>query len=258
MFTEDKQPRPDHDGDRWGKLRSAVAHDLLALAVLHNRELDADLVGELRSTRFPDGLRLQLCSTQGKQAADLVRRSIEGLPPGLDRATLDELAADYADIYLTHALGASPCESVWLDEEGLAMQEPMFQVRAYYRRHGLNVQDWRRRSDDHLVHELQFLSLLFVRRGDRDQLVEAARFMDEHLLRWLPDFAARVASRCTTPFYGGLAMLSMAYTEELRELLVEVVGEPRPTIEEIKERMKPRASVEVPPPAYVPGMGPTW
>ncbi len=230
----------------------------MALAVLHNRELNAALIGELKSTRFPDGLRLQLGSKQGKAAVSLMRRGIDWLPEHIDQATLDELAADYADIYLTHALGASPCESVWMDDEGLAMQEPMFQVRAYYRRHSLNVRDWRKRPDDHLVHQLQFLSMLFSRSGDGENVAEAARFMDEHLLRWLPGFAARVTSRCATPIYAGLAMLSMAYAEELRELLVEVLGEPRPSAEAIEARMRPRVSAAVAPPTYVPGTGPTW
>ncbi len=257
MFTEDKNPRPGHDEDRWPGLCSAVAHDLMALAVLHHGELDTALVEDLRCTGFPNGLRLQLRSDQGQEAVSLVGESLQALPETVDKAALDELAADYADIYLTHALGASPCESVWIDEEGLAMQEPMFQVREYYRRHGLNVRDWRKRSDDHLVHQLQFLSLLFARAG-REHLVEAARFMDEHLLRWLPGFAARVASRCATPLYAGLAMLSMAYADELRDLLAEILGESRPSAEEIEERMRPRVTAEVPPPAYVPGAGPTW
>ena len=70
--------------------------------------------------------------------------------------TLDILAAEYADIYLNNSLQAFPCESVWLDQEGLTMQEPMFQVREWYGRFGLQVEDWRKRTDDHLVNQLRF------------------------------------------------------------------------------------------------------
>jgi len=41
-----------------------------------------------------------------------------------------QLAADFAAIYLNHSIQASPCESVWLDEEGLMRQQPMFKVNA--------------------------------------------------------------------------------------------------------------------------------
>ena len=258
MFAEDKGLPPDRGQDLWTGLRAAVAHDLMALAVLHNQELNDDLIGRLRSTCFPDGLRLQLCSDQGKAAASLTRHAIDGLPESMDQAVLDELAADYADIYLTHALGASPYESVWIDDDGLVMQEPMFQVREYYRRHSLRVQDWRKRSDDHLVHQLHFLSHGFTEGSHDANLEELARFMDEHLLRWLPDFATRVAARCATSLYAGLALLTMAYVEELRDLLSEILGLPRPRPGEIEARMRPKPSVVVTPPKYVPGTAPSW
>lgn len=80
---------------------------------------------------------------------------------------------------------------------------------------------------DHLALQLQFLAHLFApERGDT--LAEAARFMDEHLLRWLPLFARRVAERCQTLFFAALALLTDAYCEELRDLLALILTEPRP------------------------------
>lgn len=57
----------------------------------------------------------------------------------LPASSVDELAADYAAIYLTHALRASPHESVWRDDDHLMLQGPTFAVRAFYRRHGVQV-----------------------------------------------------------------------------------------------------------------------
>ena len=235
--------------------RSAVAHDIMALAVLHNEEISADLAGQLVAEKFPTGLQLQLVTARGQEAAQLFQGGIQLLRGEIDTPLLDELAADYTSIYLTHALRASPCESVWFDEEGLAMQEPMFQIRADYERHGLAVRDWRRRSDDHLVLQLQFVSHLFETGAD---LAEAAQFLDEHLLRWLSDFANRVAARCETPFYAGLCAFTAAYMEEVRDLLVEILDEPRPTAEEIEKRMKPVATVPLPAPKHAPDTAPTW
>ncbi len=92
-------------------------------------------------------------------------------------ANLDDLAADFAAIYLTHGYRVSPNESVWRDEEGLERQGPMFSVRAWYKHHNLQTPDWRIRADDHLVNELQFLAMLSQRAADFDQLREAARFL---------------------------------------------------------------------------------
>ncbi len=238
--------------------RGAVAGDLALLSVLHASELDADRLAELQRLDFPDALAFRLQGDFGRDAMSLMREAMNELPDEPSAALLDELAADFAAIYLTNGYGAYPAESVWIDEDGLTMQEPMFQVRDWYQRYGLAVEDWRVRSDDHLVYQLDFLSHVLRDGGDED-LPGLARFMDEHLLRWVLDFARRVASRCATPLYAGLNSLTAAYVDELRDVLAEVLGEARPTPEEIDERMRPKAEVQVAmPERYVPGVAPSW
>ena len=241
---------------------SAVARDLTELAVLHDAEPDSALLDALRECSFPETLRLTPASQHGQEAILIMKQALGESPDTIDATTLDALAVDYADIYLTMALRAPPCESVWLDDENLERQEPMFQVRHYYRRHGLAAANWRKRPDDHLVLQLRFLAYLFDPQrscGSGESLKEAAKFMDEHLLRWLMDFCKRVAARCATPFYAGLALITTAYCEELRGLLVEVLGESRPVPEEIERRMAPKQQVTVTeiPLRYMPGKGPT-
>jgi len=58
------------------------------------------------------------------------------------------------------------------------------------------------------------------------------------VLRWLPLFSNRVAHRCATSFFAGIATLTAAYCEELRDLMAELLEEPRPTEEEVEQRMK--------------------
>jgi TorA maturation chaperone TorD len=238
------------------EFRRGVALDLMALAQLHDRELDRETIEALKADAFPEALALRLESDTGTEVLETLAAATRAL--STDVRLLDELAADFASIYLTHAVGASPCESVWLDEDGLAMQQPMFDVRNAYARLGLGAPDWRMRPDDHLVLQLQFVSVLFER-DDPSALADAARFMDDHLLRWLPDFAGRVAGRAATPFYAGLAMLTSVYVDELREILVQLLGEPRPTAEEVDRRTRVVNEVALPiPGAYVPGNAPSW
>jgi len=241
--------------DSLAEFRAAVAHDLLALALLHNEELSSDVISVLEAEEFPRCLQLELISDKGREATQLLHEGVRLIAQNTDSAMLDELAADYTGIYLTHALRASPYESVWIDEEGLAMQEPMFQIREAYRRHGLGARDWRKRSDDHLVLQMQFIAYLIENCND---LAETADFLDEHLLRWLPDFATIVASRSATPFYAGLSVYTAAYTEEVRDLLAGILGEPRPTPEEIEQRLKPKTIEALPDTEFVPGSAPSW
>jgi len=241
------------------EFREVVAEDLMGLAVLHNRELDTELLENLKKVGFPRGLGLNLSSTPGQEALRIMEAGLKAIADPGSQQELDDLAADYANIYLTHGLRSSPLESVWLDEDGLAMQEPMFQIRGIYGRYGYSVQDWRKRSDDHLVHQLQFLAYLFEPdTGEGERLREISMFMDEHILRWIDQFAGRVATRCQTLFYAGLATLTAAYLEEVRDLLAEILQEPRPSAEEIAERMKPKPMVEAELSCGDVGSSPSW
>ena len=243
-----------------GDFCAAVAQDLMQLAVLHDSEANIPLIQSLKQTGFPNTLGLRLQSKDARDAMTLVEQALAEMPDPLDEQDTDELAVDYAAIYLTHTYRASPNESVWIDEEHLERQQSMFEVREYYRRYGLGAADWRKRADDHLVLQLQFLAHLFGEKQQDEAFTTAARFMDEHLLRWLMPFANRVAGRCATPFYAGINMLTGVYCEELRDLLADILGERRPTADETEVRMqqdKP-VSVEVPL-TFIPGAGgPSW
>ena len=122
-------------------LGTAVREDLCGLATLHDREIDAATLAELKCRDFPVNFGLRLRSEEGRRAAELMYQAVARLPEILNAGVVDELAVDFADIYLTHTLRAAPTESPWLDPDHLERQEPMFAVRAYYRRHGLKVLD---------------------------------------------------------------------------------------------------------------------
>ncbi|NCA88178.1 MAG: dehydrogenase [Gammaproteobacteria bacterium] len=215
-----------------------VREDLLLLALLQDRELEAETLHNLRR-EVDELLGLRLTTPPAREALALLRQGLDDIPQTPDAQTLDILAAEFADIYLNHHLQASPGESVWLDEDGLIMQEPMFQLRGWYQRHGLQVRNWRLRTDDHLVTQLQFIGFLLEGEASPERLEEIGRFLDEHLLRWIGAFGERVGNRCQTRFYAGLTRLTAAYLEEFRDLIALILGVPRPSPEEIAERMRP-------------------
>ena len=254
MTTLSQQPQDD----ALRRFRKVVSEDLLTLALLHDQELDRERILAMWEHGYSDLLGLKLESDTGKEAVALFCQGLTDIPTSLDQESLDILAAEYADIYLNNSFSASPCESVWIDEDQLMMQEPMFQIRDLYTRHGLAVPDWRKRTDDHLVHQLQFISLL-MEQDSEENLHQVANFMDEHILRWIGDFAERLTRRCATRFYAGLAQLTAAYLDELRDLLAQVIGESRPSAEYIEERMRPKFSMAVDGPRpFVPGVAPSW
>ena len=233
----------------------ALAEDAATLALLHDRELTPSILADLRQLGFPANLGLVPDGEACLAAFDLMRMAVLSSPSADDAGALDELAADFAGIYLTGAFGASPCESYWLSDDHLVCQDAMFDLRAIYAEHGLAAPDWRKRPDDHLVFQLQFLARrIEAARSDEDWRV-LAEFMDFHLLRWLPDFSRRVADRCATMFYAGLALLTDAWVEKLRVLIADHLGEARPSREEIAARLGSQRQVppEPVPVAFVPG-----
>jgi len=239
-----------------------VREDLLLLALLQDRELEAETLRNLRREE-EELLGLRLATPPALEALSLLRQGLQDIPQALDPQTLDILAAEYADIYLNHHHQASPCESVWLDEDGLLMQEPMFQLRDWYKRYGLGVANWRLRPDDHLVTQLQFLGFLLEGEAGPERLEEIGRFLDEHLLRWIGSLGERVGARCQTRFYAGLTGLTAAYLEEFRDLIARILRVPRPSPEEIDERMRPPREIlgfQVAGPALPPlaNEGPGW
>lgn len=202
---------PDVARDRSGQVTDVdLAHDLRSLAWLHAAERDGRTWLSLQQAGFPLGLHLL-----GSDGAAAMSQALEALREAWQhdaQAVDDRLAADYAAIYLTHALQASPCESVWRDEDHLMLQAPTFAVRNFYHRHGIPPLNWRTMPDDHLVHELGFIAHLL----ESSRPEAAQQFLDQHLLTWLPQFAARVAQRADTPIYAALALMTVEAARLLR------------------------------------------
>lgn len=225
--------------DYLNQFRQLVSSDLVELAFLQSTELTEDTVRGLHRVTFPSNFGLQISSEEARSVTTLLREAIEELAEP-SREQLDELAADYAAIYLLHGYRASPCESVWFDEDGLIFQESMFEVREVMKHYGLQANDWRRRSEDHLAMQLLFVACIFESAGQgmclESALRDAAKFLDEHTLRWVGQFASKVASRCFTKFYAGLVKLTELYLDQLRDDIAKILDQPRPNMAEINAR----------------------
>lgn len=236
------------------ELFAALADDLEQLIRLHDREIDAATLQALKANAFPRGLAL----TPGDEVAETAYvQMAEAIEAG---ESLDSLAADFAAIYLNNSLSASPYESVWVSDDHLACASPMFELRDLYAEVGLKVDDWRRRFDDHVVLQLQYLRHLLLMPAVHGE--KMANFLDEHLGYWYPDFAMRVSMHCDTRFYALLQELTLVWLTRLRELLDEMFDLPIPEREEMSKRIQRKLAMEkaeVAPIHFMPGAhGPSW
>ncbi|HRA63832.1 MAG TPA: molecular chaperone TorD family protein [Burkholderiaceae bacterium] len=236
------------------ELRNALVEDLDQLIRLHDRELDAEILAALKVAAFPNGLALSAADEAGRTAHSNMAAALHDMP------TLDQLAADYAAIYLNNRFGASPYESVWLSDEHLACDRSMFELREIYAAAGWQVSDWRSRFDDHLVLQLQYLRQVLASAAvDPEKL---AVFIDQHLGYWLPDWAQRVSAHCNTAFYAALAELTYVWLLHFRELLGEIHDLPLPSREEMGALINRKLALdkaEIAPIRFVPGIqGASW
>lgn len=235
----------------------AVREDLALLADLHDHEPTAAIIEAVRSGPVQDQFGVRLKDDASLAALEALWLAADQLPRPLTAGALDEVAAGYADVYLRHSFRAAPTESVWLAEDGLERQEPMLQVRAVYRRHGLKVADLQNRADDHIVLQLRFLSHLFQMKNGSADLTAAAGFMDAHILLWIRRFAVRLVNSGAPDWFAALALLTASYLDELRDHLKEITGIDRPVVEVPAARPEGVTAGEEDQP-YIPGSAPSW
>ncbi|MBK9079552.1 MAG: molecular chaperone TorD family protein [Hyphomicrobium sp.] len=255
----DTQIRVETDALPCEALLAAAGDDMALLAELHDREPTAQVLTALRAYPLEMALGLALVSPEAAAALRAMREAIAEMPDPIDAAMLDDLAAGFADVYLRFSFRVSPAESVWLTEEGLERQGPMFALREIYRKHNLKVVEPKGLPDDHLVIQLRFAARWLKSAKTREDAVEIADFLDQHLLRWIRRFAGRLTTAGASDFYVALALVTATYLDELREHLTTLTGVARKVVVEepaAAPAARKKASVEDRP--YVPGIAPSW
>lgn len=122
---------------------------------------------------------------------------------------LEELLWDYTRLFIgPYKLPCPPWESVYTSPKRLMMQEAADQVDRLYKEAGLTIS-----TDDvmpdHIGAELNFLAVLLQKalsQTEKDFYMGiAGRFLDEHLLQWLPNFTKDLEDAAETPLYKALA-----------------------------------------------------
>jgi TorA maturation chaperone TorD len=139
-----------------------------------------------------------------------------------------ELQADYSRLFAGPGkLLAAPWESVYFSEERLLFQAQTLDVRAWYRRYGLEVAVGRQEPDDHIGLELAFLShlagltvhALKSPNCHTPAALLAAQhdFLQAHLLCWGPAWCQEVEAHARTDFYRGVARMLRGVLKLLAE-----------------------------------------
>lgn len=199
------------------RVAGEVSHLLGFLAAVYRREMGPEM---LRTLREPG-----IAATLAEAGVALGGR----LGEGPEDEVLEELAVEYAALFLGPGGHVSPYESVYGENgTGSLWGERTIAVRRYVEAAGFEYADGGHGAiPDHLSVELEFMSELARReaqawsRGDSaaaaNCLEYQREFMTEHLARWVFRFCERVVEMAGLPFYRDVARLTSEFLAGERE-----------------------------------------
>jgi TorA maturation chaperone TorD len=133
--------------------------------------------------------------------------------------------------YLTLFTGAGnplapPYESVYNSRDHLLFDKQTSEVREFYGAYGWESKFKGKIPDDHLGVELLFLTLMIEKYLDLDDevcnsemRVEISRFINLHLLSWVPLWNENIQKHSNTLSYKGIGTLIVACVEDINNIM---------------------------------------
>ena len=185
------------------------------LAMVYRQEVTSDFLDQIKDPRF-----LGVLSDLGIQFDDdFFQKPAEEL--------LEELAVEYAWMFIGPGKHISPHESVHHEKDnskwGQLWGDATVEVKKFIETTGLDYQPDYKGLPDHISVELEFMQQLTLREEQawEDADTEGAnycrniqkKFIEEHLVPWIPVFCKKVIERAELPFYRDLAALTRNFIE---------------------------------------------
>jgi TorA maturation chaperone TorD len=139
---------------------------------------------------------------------------------GDDEQQAEELAIEYARLFLATGSHIAPYESVfvrgWAEDKPQLWGEATVEVAKFYQEAGLELREGQ--TPDHLGIELEAMAVMAECEAARRESGDAAgaagleelqrRFCEEHLKGWVPEFCEEVLRRTESGFYRSMAVLT--------------------------------------------------
>ena len=164
-----------------------------------------------------------------------VEADLQAVDDACQNAIENTLFEDFYQLYVGSGdMLVPPWESVYRSEERDLFDVHTFQVRESYARHGMEFVDKNKTPEDSIAIELEFMQLLGDRvltalekadpKAERILAEDQLKFLDQHMLAWVPEFVSLSRQHAQTPFYRGLAGVLLGFLEWDRETLQELLG----------------------------------
>ena len=138
---------------------------------------------------------------------------------------LESIRVDFAKLFVgPYKLLAAPYGSVYLDGQRKMMGDSTQDVRSRYREAGLDTAKNFKDAPDHISAELEFMYFLIFKEieafADSDTetamrfIQKQKSFLEDHLMAWVPTFAASIIENAQNPFYPNLAKATETFLQQ--------------------------------------------
>jgi TorA maturation chaperone TorD len=155
------------------------------------------------------------------KAAELLRDSC----PEKDQCQ-DSLVEDYFRLFAITGLPLAPAYASIYVKRNTGGLKPSEKVTVFYESYGWHFKSRTKVLDDHLGVELLFLTRLidkYLMLDDEpcccEMRKEIRRFIDQHLLTWVPEWNKDIQEHAHTQCYRGIGSLIYASIEDIQGLL---------------------------------------
>ncbi len=185
------------------------------LAMVYRQEVTSDFLEQIKNPRFLGVL------------SDLGVEMNGGFFEAPEEKLIEDLAIEYARLFLGPGKHVSPHESVHHQRAERKWGQPWgdstVEVKKFIETTGLEYQTDYKGLPDHISVEFEFMQQLTLREeqawGDSDtdgaaycRKVEE-KFIEDHLIPWIPEFCEKIMQEAELPFYRDLAALTRNFIE---------------------------------------------
>lgn len=169
-----------------------------------------------------------LYSRESGDAFDGMRSYVSTLAG--DESRLEAISDEYTKLFIGPGhLDAPPWESPYVGKEGLLFQESTLKVRYEYADSGYLPQDYPRVADDHIALMMDYMAHMAKRSAEAysgapadditaddssDLAVKQSRFIENHLLNWVPEYARKIEKAGISEFYTRAARCALDFLEQ--------------------------------------------
>ena len=211
----------------------AINRNRDAIYLFLSKAQEVELTGEqIDAMRKGNGPLVDPRSLEGlnnsdiKDGLELLSRAVAAMKGRKLEDVQVELATDFAGVFLgiRHEVVPHPSESAYSNSGRLVYQKERDEVMAMYREAGLDKVSDFTEPEDHVALELGFMARLARETAsalEANRINEARRylelqkrFLNKHLMKWVPRLCADVLKAAASEFYQGVALVTRGYVSE--------------------------------------------